>query len=252
MKQSCWQLNQQQAELSAAHQHGFAARCNLTSPGAGLLCQTVGSMPLSGVQILGVALAGCFDPDSQLSSAKLPQATPEESYLRGTDLVAHYRPPAKLPLRTRLYWRALPELLSEQVRGAMELIVAVETGLLDSDPRSAVLSTIRGDSATWLPVVLDNGAVDHPLGCTLICLADLPLTYIEMTHPEGASHTSIQQSAADTSEQQIVHLLFDGRLEKGVVLTHRVRAFVIDSADAEQLAKAEYLRFAQSKPPLTT
>jgi hypothetical protein len=76
------------------------------------------------------------------------------------------------------------------------------------------------------------------------------LSYAQMTHPDGDSQTAVESPSR--GGLQIVHRLFAGRLEKGVVLTQRVLAVLIAGPDAASQAAAEHQWFAASPPPLTT
>ncbi len=86
--------------------------------------------------------------------AMMPSNSPAsiETYIRGNDLVTTHPATAERPTRVQLYWRRWRELPA-QISAALELIVSVQTHLLDSDP--TVILESRVPAATFASVTDD-------------------------------------------------------------------------------------------------
>jgi hypothetical protein len=175
-----------------------------------------------------------------------------ELYARGADLVATYDSSAARPLRYQLYWRAY-EKLPTDVLAMWDLIISVQTELLDSDP-AVILETS-------LPKTLVIANQDccttakHAIG-----------TYFELTYPqdyvetqlawtsEMAQQTIEANSAASTHRTGTATLrqvLFARRLEKGVILRSHLRAgWLKPNASPDRLSEI-LQEFAKSEPVLT-
>ena len=134
-----------------------------------------------------------------------------DGYVRGSDLVATYEGAAPHALRLQAYWRAIapgdfsPQLAAD-VLAAFDLIVSVNTSLLDDDPQSAVCGKLLGAAA---PTEFRHGAFAVRIG-------DPNLSWLEMVHPSDYCHSAAEQVAPDGVG--IRHELFRRRLEKGVIL----------------------------------
>ncbi len=212
----------------------------------------------------GVALAGAkllavdFDPWFA-GGVSAPRQSPPlvEAYVRGNDLIATYEQHADRPLRAQIYWRALhpPQLAADGAKvnllGGLELVVSVQTSLLDVDPSVNVVSC-----ATSLAHVPWNAAQQafvegSPAGHSVLVQLGAQLWYLEMIHPRDAS----RPVASQTNDQvRIQHHLFAQRLEKGVILRSRIRGLLMRGEQSPVFAAATslYDQFAASEPPLTT
>ena len=153
------------------------------------------------------------------------------------------------------------------VVAAFDLILSVNTSLLDNNPQSRVSSRIAAIE-TVFELVADAagkltfqevdpaksgstaGRIEYMsgTGCFLTRIGSSELSFAQMVHPVdfgGAILDVNQQSFA------ISHQLFQQRLEKGVILRARVRAAVLRRQDDLSTAQAAYERFANAEPPLT-
>jgi hypothetical protein len=174
-----------------------------------------------------------------------------DAYVRGRDLVALYDEARPDHLRTQVYWRALSandlsaSCKPDHIVAAFELILSVNTSLLDSDPQVAV----RSEISTSNSIVQLQVAPAPEASAVLVRLGNGKRSYVELVHPADACRSWIDTQTANSA--QINHLLFQQRLEKGVILRARIRAAIIASDHDEQLAAELYQHFATSEPPLT-
>lgn len=231
MDVALWQLDGTIAKLSA--ETGITAAVDVARPSAGLKWQiAAATIPL---QLLGVEL-GAAEPVS---------STDVDAFVRGRDLVATYaeRPPRHV--RAQIYWRSLtaaevaPECASDIV-AAFELILSVNTSVLDEDPQSTVRSQVPAAAAV--------SSFDTLPGCFLVRPEGSHLSYLEMVHPVDHDRSEVRR-VDDLS--QITHSLFARRLEKGVILRARVRGAVIARERDEATAAAAFQCFSAAEAPLT-
>jgi hypothetical protein len=183
-----------------------------------------------------------------------------EAWIRGDDLVASYAERPGRLMRGQVYWRA--HRWGDMEIPAIDLIASVQTSLLDSDPSLHVISNIPAgkvlcltDGATGRAVPLSVSdqqlTVGHEsshLPCFLFRLADGESSYIEMIHPADFAESDLTNAATDI---QLSNRLFGGRLEKGVIVRSRMRAFFAPRDRDVELARACFAEFAASDPPLT-
>ena len=73
---------------------------------------------------------------------------------------------------------------------------------------------------------------------------------MEMVHPSDFTESAFCRGPDGAAE--LSNRLFQGRLEKGVILRSRLRALLLPPEDDVALAAACYSDFAASEPPLTT
>jgi hypothetical protein len=198
------------------------------------------------------------------------QAPTVDFVVRGDDLIATYSETAEYPFRAQVYWRFSPPRRTTMnsraslVVADLELILSIQTSLLDSDPTSMVeteLSTAQANqlvdppSSRIVPLqIAASPLVLGPVtgaGCFLFRLADAPLVYVEMIHPADFHRSTIKLGAGNESSLCLSHQLFPQRLEKGVILRSRVHSFFTPAeTDPATIARA-YEEFAASAPPLT-
>jgi hypothetical protein len=231
--------------------------------------------PASGVKI--PAAEGTIVSGAILFRVALPHSTGDsvvDFFARGNDVVATYSETAEHPFRAQIYWRSVPSAITQcsgrsldrttQTFAALELILSIQTNLLDADPTLTVetdLSAIQAsqlvDSQTECLTdlhVVDSPAVLSPasgLGCFHFRLADSPLTYTEMVHPADFHRSTLERSAADSNELRLSHQLFPQRLEKGVILRSRIRGLFMPAETEPAVLVRAYQDFATSDPPLT-
>ena len=212
----------------------------------------------------GMMFAGDHEVDASFSplAVRLPQhawrdAKPlVDTYTRGDDLVATYAETELHPLRVQIYWRSLHAAASAK---GIELLLSVQTGLLDSDPTVEVVTVLPGDAALQaLPVEGSPNDQQRLLvesGSFVASHATMNGTYVEMIHPGDAHRTTI---AHEGDRMVVRRKIFEHRLEKGVILRARLRGYFLASSrnvenDNESKIAAECLsEFARSEPPLTT
>src|SRR5258706_13689282 len=71
-----------------------------------------------------------------------------DAYVRGNDLVALYEPQPPMQVQPQVYWRARQD--AGQVALGVEMIVSMQTSLLDSNPET-VVATGMPTGAIWGP-----------------------------------------------------------------------------------------------------
>jgi hypothetical protein len=170
--------------------------------------------------------------------ALLPAKSPAsiETYVRGSDLVTTHPATAERPTRVQVYWRRWHDL-SESISAALELIVSVQTHLLDSDPT----------------VVLETMALHGSHARTHADYAELisdERHLLVLPHPHDDTKFEMVQNSAD-GFSILRHKLFQNRLEKGVILRGRLLfVWSDDGLDADALQNCAE-RFRYSEPMLT-
>ena len=231
--------------------------------------------PASGLKIL--AAEGAIVNDTTLFCVGLPHSAINpvvDFFARGNDLVAIYSETAEHPFRAQIYWRSVPSAITQgsgrfldrakQSFAALELILSIQTNLLDADPTLTVETNLSATQASQLVGsqtecltdlhIADSPAVLNPasgVGCFHFRLADSPLAYTEMVHPADFHRSTLERSAADSNALRLSHQLFAQRLEKGVILRSRIRGFFTPSGADPGLIALAYQDFATSDPPLT-
>jgi hypothetical protein len=184
-------------------------------------------------QFLGVAM-----------DAERPE-TLADSYTRGGDLIVRYAQTRDRPFAVGVYWRA--GLISSRslLLPHVDLVVSVETNLLDSHPEL--------EAQTWLAMPAD--AMNTPPTLSRLangCLArfeQLALSYLELTHPrDGLAPVPTTVGGA----VRLTTPLFGQPLEKGVILRSRLRGIFAPLSASDSLAAEALAEFATTPLPLTT
>jgi len=182
----------------------------------------------------------------------------EDAYVRGSDLIATYvRQPAS-DVRAQIYWRAL------EAEGAMgiEVIVSIQTSLLDGDPRIVFHSNLPGEYCvaqltdadefqSFDPsqeIKTDTRSPNDGRGCFLFKGSKADFCYAEMIHPADFDTANL---SSDCNALQTRYELLPLRMEKGVILRCRAQGWFLPAESAKELAARRYRRFAESKVPLT-
>lgn len=170
------------------------------------------------------------------SLGMLPAITPAksaasvESYVRGTDLVITQPASPERPTRVQVYWRRWHDLPAG-LTAVCEMVVSVQTHLLDSDPTLVIDSRFAGAQET----LQREGISEVTLGANQALI---------LTHPQDAAETEVMPGL-------VRNTLFRHRLEKGVILRGRLLFAWSDqklTADARQTLST---RFVHAEPVLT-
>jgi hypothetical protein len=200
-------------------------------------------------------------PDVETSLSLQSEAC--DWYCRGLDLVATYREAATPPLRLQTYWRVADDAPAGAV--AIDLQVSVQTSRLDADPhRKAttcvppveVRHAVAGPSAGFFsidPTATDKSATKQEPGCWLFRPVGADYSYAQFVHPLDYGDDRLLRETINGREQfRLVHRLFTGDLEKGVILRARVRGVLLPRQRDEALALESYAALLAAQLPLTT
>jgi hypothetical protein len=249
---AAWQLDGSKARLIGAR---AGATIDLAHPAHGLAISLPGVAPDQlALRMLGIEIG----EENTRSAARL------DAYVRGADLVATYDESPPASLRTQSYWRILePSEFAPQsadiVIAAFDLILSVNTSLLDNNPQSRVLSHVSQTQECFELIRDENERLDFRhiekpspqpaqrfagTGCYLYRFVPADFTFLQMVHP-------IDFGGAFAGSESVSHQLFHQRLEKGVILRARMRAAVLRRSHDLPTAQAAYERFASAEPPLT-
>lgn len=246
---SVWELQQNLGLLKCAN---FEARVDLLWPSRGLRQIVFHSQPLKSCVPL------------QISPHSPPPAAAEElvdCYTRGSDLVAKYAQTPQRSVAPTLYWRHLN--LAAPLAG-IELLVSMETSLLDSDPKLRSVSQYegealwltRGDDGVNVSEVECNSANDSvwespsgESGFFLFRLRDYEASYAEMVLPADFQGARLTQTSAGV---QLTYELFPESLEKGVIRRGRIRSLFLPRQNDAESAWQVYEDLCADRPPLTT
>jgi hypothetical protein len=217
--------------------------------------------PLTGEGQPAVSLSSGGEGAALPHSAASTQSAPLDFFARETDLIATYAESRDSPFRAQIYWRLIR---SQAPVAGLELVVSIQTSLLDSDPALTVetdlnaarvsrLVDAKSAQLTDLPMATSPTVIDRRSGsgCFHFQLSDGPLEYTEMIHPSDFHRSTLNRDADGPTALRLSHHLFPLRLEKGVILRSRLRGlFTPAGADRASIARA-YEDFASSEPPLT-
>jgi hypothetical protein len=264
MSQNSWTIAGQSA---LADLGGLALRVDLTHPAAGVAVTLAGQGHAPPMQLLGVRLPSHLPGDSTALG---------DAYARGGDLVATYLPTPQRPLRVQVYWRLaagdwgrvparresplhVERQIGPQPGLILDCLVSVQTSLLESASRLAVHSHLppgevlrpgrgAGDALQPLPVGRSElRRADGP-GWVLLRPDGAGVSYAEMIHPDDFTFDDL---APDDGGLRLVHRLFGGELEKGVILRARLRGAILPREADGQSARAAYEDLLRAPPPLT-
>ncbi len=249
---SPWRLDQRQARLEVKT---FRADIDLDRPESGLDRLSFAGRSLAPAQLLGVEL-----PASDTVGDRFVEA-----YLRGNDLIATYADVSRPSFRWQVYWRAISGRYP-QALAAIEAIVSVQTGLLDSWPQLSLRSLLPatgvwlwragGDGVGLQCERVDPGptaktvAATESWGCFDFALAGTHTSYLEMVHPADFDTSSVERH--DAAGVSLRHGLFRERLEKGVILRSRALALFLPSRPTNATIADIQRAFANEELPLTT
>lgn len=214
-----------------------------------------------------LSVSGCEIPCQRLLGIIAPFASPsghllDEVFVRGADLIATYSRSVESAIRPQIYWRVSEILLSNFCCLGIELIVSVETNLLDSDPTVDVVTDLSCDGV-WRLVDQNSGEFEE-LGETideeiqlvenveasliLFRPVDAPVSYVEVVPRADYQSGSLKRSGMATTW---CCRLFKERLEKGVSRRGRVWGIFVPRSDDLNMAHRCFYYLNQLAPPLT-
>ena len=130
-----------------------------------------------------------------------------ETYVRGTDLVTTHPATTERPTRVQLYWRRWHDVPAS-ISAVLELIVSVQTHLLDSDPTVVIESRV-------------------PTGNFCVCHDEYAELMVEqrhllvLPHPQDGTEFELIQNTPDGIPLCDTHS-FEIDSEKGVILRGRL------------------------------
>ncbi len=183
-----------------------------------------------------------------------------ESFVRGDHLVATY---AQLPERTvrpQLSYRHLPAgaLAGTGNRAGVELVVALQTSLLDSNPTFSLVTEV--ESKEILGLAVDGGwepvdtagereiASEQFPGAFVFRLSHCDVSYVEMVLPADFRGATLFGGDSATFQYQ---LFSEFVLEKGVIRKGRVWAIWLPRDNDLATAAAIFTQLQSAAPPLT-
>jgi hypothetical protein len=249
---SPWRLDGRRATLQLG---SLAAGVDLDRPERGLDELTVAGAAIERARIMGVEL-----PADQTARDRFVDA-----YVRGNDLIANYAEVSQPSLRWQIYWRVSSERFPGAL-AAVEAIVSVHTGLLESRPELALRSALPGDGAVcWRKMAnggLETGVIDapardarasahHQWTCFGFRLPD-GLAYVEMVHPDDFTASSVLLEQNPSASGSVRHRLFGDRLEKGVILRSRVLGLFLPGLPTTAAIETFKQMLMDEALPLTT
>ena len=239
-----WQLNDSQATLHSQYLSGSYLPFDSTK---GLFDIRVGVSSFPG-NVLGLA----FDERDQGGNEG-------RALVRGNDIITNYAQHDEQTFACRLNLRLLQQ--SEEAI-YLELIIYLQTNLLESFPQLTLCSQVTGDDAYCLQYDREALAIEPRAlsdaeqrgveqGGVLVRPAEFSWSYFETTHPEEVSHWDCIASASE-NQCKIQRRLEGSFLEKGVIRILRVRGAFLNRANDIELARKCLESFAMEEPPLTT
>jgi hypothetical protein len=254
MQALAWQLEKRVVRLQFCQ---LIATVDPGQPQKGLVEVSVGAWRLPGARLLGIAGA-CFPPGEENLCV--------ETCVRGADLVSAYRESANRPVRIDARWRAVSPAPSEQFVAAVELVVSVQTHVLEGRPELSVRSSLPATETLRLlePKSLSYRKLAPPpevpaamwpeegSGCLLFRQAGMELSYAQMVHPADFRSGRLVAGPENEGTMHVSDQLFSQALEKGVILRARVRGVFLPRSGDQRIAAACYAAFAEAEPPLST
>lgn len=264
-----WKLDGTQAALDSAE---LIARLDLAQPHAGIKIalfdagqeststRAARSNPLDRESLDGDFL--CIHlPDSHSKEEIV------DCWMRGDDAVAVYAATARRAVRPEIYWRRLAT--NSPSAAGLELIVSVQTGLLDAPASVRVSTRLQSAELMWVQSVDDpanarrlapgdqSPQMDRLNGSSVFVFRPASRTgngaefsYVQMVFPSDFSTASVQWTP---SQETILNCeLFPESLEKGVIRRARIRGFFVPRANDLAIAADLYNEFSASPLPLTT
>jgi hypothetical protein len=255
---SWWQLDGNVAQLADSR---CSATIDVARPAAGLRLCLKSKRAASEMQVLSFTFG----------ERPLFDVSRIDAYVRGSDLVATYDETPSHHVRTQAYWRRIEPAefcadFAARIAIGFELILSVNTSLLDSDPQATIGSVVSPIAdVLQLRRSTDGNLVAASAKATqssdrqagesadgfIARLTEERLSYVELLHPADFGTSTAAVAGGVTPRLQIAHRLFRQRLEKGVILRARVRGGLVEQSRDEEIATAAFRQFAATEPPLT-
>jgi hypothetical protein len=249
---SPWEIRGYKAHV---HLPTWQATIDLIHPQLGLTDLQVRGVLVTHCQLLQVITPG--------NTGELDfDETLEEAYERLDDLVVTYGESDVRPVRPQVYWSVLR---GRPWLGGIELVVSVQTPLLDSQPATWV-STRWKQGESWRlldpqfelfePMVVDHEQTIHltrseGLGLFVVRPKNATFSIGLGVFPADFSRVRLGPSAERVGHE-LGFELFPDSLEKGVIRRSRVRCWLLPRDEDMTLACAAYQDFCGSPLPLTT
>jgi hypothetical protein len=165
-----------------------------------------------------------------------------DSYVRQSDLVVTYSQSPDRTVRPQLIWRCLRD---GETRFGVELVLSMQTSLLDSQPEAWIVNRFGGE-------LLALEQADSSVACRAGQTFDKPVTLLH--RPLASAWSSLvavypadfqELRIADSDGQlQASFRLFPESLEKGVIRRARLRGIFVPREDDEALARASAAELA--------
>ncbi|MCY2988170.1 MAG: hypothetical protein NTY19_09945 [Planctomycetota bacterium] len=246
-----WRTEGNTARLSI---EPLSAKLNQLRLAQGVFELRFGDRLMEGARILQVrASVAALDRDERLL----------DSYVRGNDLIACYAPWPQREVGPQLCWRCIDQ--ADLAAVGLELIISVQTDLLDTDPGLTIGSEVP-QGTVWRLVAADKPQFeritfpDEPLASyptrqpavLLYRPADVGCSFVEMIHPSDFAGAVLAAPPQGAGGYFSSFRLFDERLEKGVIRRGRLQGLFVARDGDQETAWNCYRRFAASEIPLTT
>jgi len=256
-----WEFRQPQATLAT---DACSAVLNVDEPSRGIRKVRLHEHPLPG-HLLGVGAIGLATPtldEVSVAASDVNTLQRVDAYQRLGDIVASYEGGSPGEVRKQIYWRALPTR-SPSALAAFELVVSLQTQLLDLYPTVEVTTTLPAHSL-WQLAELEEPKLQQLRlkkgdrlkieagarpSCFLVRLPGHAYSYAEMLPP--ADFHAAQMHFATSGQLQIRQHIAAGRLEKGVIRRARVRGVFLPRRRDASAAIAWYRDLLASPLPLT-
>jgi|GEM_PF-865281 len=238
------QLDLQRLQLSVPH----------AAPGEGITQIIWQARPLSRFRLLQLKSPACSPIQPPLIDA----------YARGCDLIAGYAQSERGAVQPHVYFRA-GQLDSA---AGLELIVSMQTSLLDSEPESLVTTELPASQVLVLDSVREQ--VPEPLPSESLPIRYLTtatkaaylflfrvsdtISYAEMVHPGDFVSVELEALPVAGDDEQQLKLtwrLFPERLEKGVIRRCRIAGWFLPREGDQQVSADIFRRMLFEPLPLT-
>ena len=231
-----WQMDAN--ALATVSSDGFALSVDTRRPAYGVhdISRHGVKYPL---RVLGISASPAQDVESV-----------SDAYVRGNDLIVAYEQTSDRTARPQMVWEAS----CQHGQVCLDVTIAMQTSLLESDPSLTVRSRLAGGPVLSLPQGAHGPDAfvpwqpDNDWEGIFMRRLDEKVSYVEIIYP--ADFRSEQASLDDDGNLQ--YSLINEFLEKGVIRKAQLRAMLVDRQDDVRAAWDGYLAVQNSAPPLAT
>ena len=156
MQSSPWRIDGHHARLESEQ---FCAEIDMLDPSGGVKVLAAAGEKIDDALLFRI----------RLPAGNRPAASHVESFTRGDDLIAIHSDRPDNPFRTQIYWRLIRSIPAIQKTAAgrsieaLELILSIQTGLLDSDPAVDVETELAAAQVSQLTDAASARFVDRSL-----------------------------------------------------------------------------------------